>query len=313
MSNFAILARLGHVVCLLLAAAPLVLIGPGSARAAENSGIDPYAQVEFRAIQSDPNSDDGEELDSSGFGVGGEAGILLKPARQTRIRAEGNVSVFDYDEAARDTRTSYGGVVELNQALSREVEIGAYARRAENVAFLESSSANQSAVGASLQWEKDNDRLRFEGEYRARTYDTAAREQSDGYRLAAQYNRRFGPNQWLRVDVRHEDMESNDDPSRSHDRQSARIRYSLPVAPQLRVRPSVEYRQWSYDTRIAQGDPAGDTRQDHFVAPGVELAWGRDSRGPYAVAGTEYRIKSSNDTRYDNNTFRVSARLGYRF
>ena len=81
----------------------------------------------------------------------------------------------------------------------------------------------------------------------------------------------------------------------------------------LRLRPSIEYREWSYDDRIALGDPQSDLRADSYVAPRIELAYGRAGRGVFAEASAEYRLRSSNDRRFDNDAIRLGATVGFRF
>ena len=67
-------------------------------------------------------------------------------------------------------------------------------------------------------------------------------------------------------------MQSDNAPRRSYDRQVAKVQYSHPISKQVRLRPSLEYRQWDYDSRIARGDPQGDLRQGRYFAPPIEDA-----------------------------------------
>lgn len=294
-----------------LAVPTLALSTP--AQAAEEGAVSFDARVEVRAVQSDLDFDEGEEIDSSGFGARADIGAEWQAGQKTQIRISLDASVFDYNDEDRDTLESVGGRLELTHQVSDEVAIRGFVRRVENIAVLEANSADQTSGGVRLQWEKGNDRLRVDAEYREREYDTTTPAKGDGYRLTGEYNRRFGSYHWLQFRLRHEDMQSDDAVRRSYDRQSARVKYSHPIAKRLRLRPSLEYRQWDYDSRIAQGDPEGDLRRDKYFAPAIDLAWGRATRGLYALANAEYRIRTSNDERYDSNAIRVGVRVGYRF
>lgn len=270
-------------------------------------------RVEVRAVQSDLDFDEGEDIDSSGVGARGDIGANWQASNKTAVRIAIDASVFDYNDEDRDTLESVGGRLQVTHTVSDEVEVRGYVRRVENIAVLEANSADQTSGGVRLQWEKGNDRLRLTGEYREREYDTTTPAKGDGYRVTAEYSRRFGSYHWLQFRLRHEDMQSDDAARRSYDRQAARVKYSHPIAKRLRLRPSVEYRQWKYDSRIARGDPDGDLRKDSYFAPAIDLSWGRATRGLYALANAEYRIRTSNDERYDSNAIRVGLRVGYRF
>ncbi len=269
--------------------------------------------VEIRGVESDLDFDQGEGIDSSGIGARARLGVNYDLSEATTVRAEAEGRIFEFRDDNRDGLETFVGRVQITHQLSEEVQVRAYARRFENIALLEAFSADQTSLGARAQWQSGNDRVRLTAEYRERDYDTRIGGDSDGYRVAAQYNRRLGSYHWLRFDLGADANESFDEPRRSYDRQIARVKYSVPIAKRLRVRPSIEYRQWDYDARIAQGDPDGDLRADSYVAPGVELAWGRASRGLYATASAEYRFKESNDERFRNDAVRVGLRVGFRF
>ena len=113
--------------------------------------------------------------------------------------------------------------------------------------------------------------------------------------------------------MRHEEMESSESTRRSFERRVIKATYSHPIAKRLRLRPSIEFREWDYDARIAQGDPEGELRADRFVAPGLGLAYGRASRGLFARVNAEYRIRSSNDERYGKDGLRAGVTVGFRF
>lgn len=296
----------------LLVGTGLAVILPVQAQA-QGIGPDFDARVEFNVIQSDLNFDQGEGLDSSGFGAQAFIGADFDLSDTLTVRAEGSGQVFEYDDDDRGTRKSVGGKVSVEKQVSETVAVEVSVRNAQNIGVLEATSADQTSVLAQVEWGKGNDRIRVNAEYREREYDTTTAGHGEGYRVYGQYRRRFGSYHWAYIAARHEDMKSDDEPRRSYDRQVIDVKYSHPVAKRVRILPSLEYRQWKYDARVARGDPNGDLRKDHYIAPAVELAWGRADRGLYANAAAEYRFRSSNDERYDEDAIRLEARVGYRF
>ncbi|WP_379551533.1 hypothetical protein [Qipengyuania sp. DGS5-3] len=302
-----------HPLKLAALTAPLSCMFAPAALAQELNDIDFDLALEIRGVESDLDFDEGEEIDSSGIGARVRVGANWQAGYDTSVRVRADASIFEFRDDERDSLDSVGGRVEVTHQYSDEVQVRGFVRRVENVALLEANSADQTSVGARLQWQKDNDRVRVTGEYRNREYDTATGGNGEGYRAIAQYNRRIAPYQWIRFELRHEDNESEDEPRRSYNRQIAHLRYSQPIAKRLRLRPSLEYRQWKYDARIAQGDPEGDLREDNYIAPGVDIAWGSATRGPYATASAEYRFRQSNDERFGSDAVRVGLRVGYRF
>lgn len=294
-------------------AAALTIASLSAPAAAQDDGIEWDGLIELRGVESELEIDEGEGIDTSGFGARARLGVTFDLSDHTSVRAEGEAAVFDFRDSDRDTLETKVARVTITHQLSDEVEVRGFARRHENIAVLEALSADQTSVGARVQWQEGNDRVRVTAEYRERDYDTTIGGDSDGYRVAAQYNRRLGSYNWLRFDLRTETNRSDNEPRRSFDRQVARVKYSVPIAKRLRFRPSVEYRQWDYDARIAQGDPEGDLRRDSYVGLGTELAWGRATRGLYATARAEYRLRQSNDERFDRNNLRIGVRVGVRF
>lgn len=300
-----------HIARLAAMAALVIIAFPAFAQ--DGDPVEVGANIEFVGVQSDIMIEDGDEFDSSGFGARGGIDVDFNLSPRTVARIETDLGVFDYEGEGRETLTSYGAAASIEHAASDSVKVRLRARRVHNIAVLEAFSADQTSVATRIEWEAGDNRVRLEAEYREREYDTTSAGHGEGWRLGAQYNRRFGPYHWLRLDARVEDMSSEDEPRRSYDRRVVALEYSQPVAKRLRVRPSLEYREWDYDARIAEGDPDGDLRRDSYVAPGVELAWGRSTSGPYARASAEYRFRESNDPRYDKNGARFGLVVGYRF
>ena len=294
------------------ATAAAMIVGPVSAQESGPSPIEVDGLIEIRGVESDLDFDQGEGIDSSGLGVRARLGIDFDLSETTGARIEAEGRVFDFRDDDRESLETFVGRVHVTQKITDEIIIRAHVRRFENIAVLEAFSADQFSAGARVQWQDGNDRVRVTGEYRERDYDTTIGGDSDGFSASAQYNRRLGSYHWLRLDLRADKNVSVDEPRRSYDRRVARLKYSLPLTKRLRFRPSIEYREWDYPDRIARGDPEGDLRQDSFVAPAVELAFGR-TKGLYASASAQYRIKQSNDERFDDDAIRVGVRVGFRF
>ncbi|UIP07327.1 hypothetical protein LY632_02695 [Erythrobacter sp. SDW2] len=304
---------IARCVQLVLGTAVMAACAPASAKEEGGIKVDPTGQIEFRLVESDLAVDQGEGFDSSGVAFRAEAGLDFDLGKTTGARVEVEGGYYDYSDPIHQDRTSYGGAIELRQELSEAFEIRLRFRRIENIALLESTRADQTSVGVRLQWEHGNDRLRAFADYRWREYDLSDKPKGKGWRFAGQYNRRFGSYHWLRFDLAYEEIDSDTSPARAYDRTTAKVEYSHPIAKRLRLKPSVEYRSWSYDARIARGDPQGELRQDSYVGPALELSYGSDTRGFYAEANAQYRLRTSNDVRYDHDAFRVGVTAGFRF
>jgi hypothetical protein len=306
-----ILQHLSQTIWLLFFATLAIVATPATAQ--NGDPVEVEARVEVIGIQSDIMIEDGDEFDSSGYGIRGDLALDWSLSPRTTARIEVDAGVFDYEGLNRDTLTSYGVSASVEHEVSETVTVRLRARRIENIAVLEAFSADQTSIAARVEWSKGNDRVRVEAEYRQREYDTTRAGTGEGYRAAAQYNRRFGSYHWLRFDARVEKMTSEDEERRSYDRRVLRVKYSQPVTPMLRVRPSIEYREWDYAGRIARGDPDRSLREDSYAAPAVDLSYGHWNRGPYARASAEYRFRYSNDSRYDMDGARFGLVVGYRF
>lgn len=296
------------LVVLALLAAGVALIPATASAQAGWSG-----EIAVRAVESERDLSEGEEIDSSGIGIRGEIGVEIAASRRTRVAFEAEAGGFDYRDSTRKSRETYGGAVSVSHDLTDALEFRLQARRIENIAVLESNQADQTSVGARVQWESGNDRVRVSADYRKREYDLGAPASGDGYRLAAQYRRRIGSYHWLSIDLSHEEMTSSESPRRSFERRVIKATYSLPVAKRVRLLPSIDVRKWNYDARIAQGDPEGDLRVDRYAAPGLGLAYGKDNSGPFFRAEAEYRLRQSNDTRFGQDGLWIGVSAGYRF
>ena len=288
-------------------------LSPTAAIAQEASAITLDGLIEAIAIASDLDRDQGDGIDSSGAGARARIGAEWRAGARTEVRAEVEGRTFQFNDDDRDRLDTGIGRLHVDHAISDTVSLRAYARRYENITVLEALQADQTSLGGHIEWERGDHRLRATGEYRRRQYDTRIGAAGEGLRAAVQYNRRLGSYRWVRFDLAIDENDSADDPRRSYDRRIARVSYSHPVGGRIRVRPRVEYREWDYDDRIARGSGDDARREDSYLAPGVELVWGRAGRGLYGEIDGEYRARRSNDERFDDDAVRVGVRLGYRF
>ena len=300
----------GRVPAILLA---LLVAGLAFVPTSASAQTDWTGEIAVRAVESERDLPEGEEIDSSGIGIRGEIGVEFDLARTTRVRVEGEAGAFDYRDNTRKSRETFGGAISVSHDLTDALELRLQARRVENIAVLESNQADQTSVGARLQWKSGNDRVRLSADYRKREYDLGAPANGDGYRIAAQYRRKFGSFHWLRIDLSHEEMESSESPRRNFERRVIKATYSLPVAKRLRLLPSIDVRKWDYDSRIALGDPEGDRRVDRYAAPGLGFAYGKDTKGPFVLAQAEYRLRQSNDQRFGKDGLWIGVSAGHRF
>ncbi|NVD44445.1 hypothetical protein [Qipengyuania atrilutea] len=292
---------------LVLLGAVLLPVAPLSAL----DDIDFDLRTTLHAVQADRAVFQGEDVESSGVGASALAGITLRE-QDTSVRIAVDAKVFKFSDDERQRRESLGISVYARQQVSEHLELEVRARRVSDIVTLESRSADQRAVRGQAEWSKGGDRIRLEAEWRVRDYDDSIRSQGEGPSFEMQYNRRFGSWHWARLTVRHDAIESGDAPRRSYEREMVRGEYSLPITDLLRFKPALEYRQWRYDAREAQGDPQGRLREDHLVSPEIGLAYGK-SHGFYAEGSAEYEFRASNDERFGEDAPRFMLDVGYRF
>ncbi|WP_128891462.1 hypothetical protein [Erythrobacter sp. HKB08] len=273
-------------------------------------GIEVGGDISVRAVQAERAVFEGTDVESSGVGASASADFTWKNGR-TSVQFDLDATIFDYSDDTRPTRESVGAGLTLRQELSDEVEVAVEVRHSENIVTLESREADQTSVRAEVKWEDRKNRVRLRAQYREREYDDLARSTGNGWRFDAQYNRRLGSWHWIRADFRVENIDSTA-VRRSYDRQIAAVRYSVPIAKNLRLRPEVEFRRWTYDERYVADDPTADRRRDTMIAPEIGLAYGR-SRGLYGRLQASYEFRNSNDMRFDADAPRLDLRIGYRF
>ena len=225
MTRAIFLQHLRHATGLLFFAALALIAAPAIAQ--NGDPVEVEARVEAIGIQSDIVIEDGDEFDSSGYGIRGDLALDWSLSPRTTARIEVDAGVFDYEGLNRDTLTSYGVSASIEHEVSETVTVRLRARRIENIAVLEAFSADQTSVATRVEWSEGNDRVRVEADYRQREYYTTRAGTGEGYRVAAQYNRRLGSYHWLRIDARVEEMTSDDEERRSYDRRVVRLKYAI--------------------------------------------------------------------------------------
>ncbi|TMM48189.1 hypothetical protein [Qipengyuania marisflavi] len=292
-----------------LIAATLML---GAVPAHAKDGVDVWAELSARAVDSSRAVFEGDDIDSSGVGVAAAAGFEWKNGR-TSVQFDLGAQIFDYSEDTRETRESATASATLAQELNDTLSVAVTVSHAEDIVTLEARETDQDAVRVEVKYETKQDRLRLRAQYRAREYrsSTIVDDQGEGFRYDAQYNRRIGSWHWARLDVQFDDIDS-DTARRSYHRMTVRGSYSLPVAKKLRLRPQLEYRSWTYDERRVLGDPASELRQDSYVAPEIGLDYGGSS-GLRARLRAAYQFRTSNDPRYSDDAPYLDLTIGYRF
>ena len=291
--------------------AAVACAGFGAGTAHAQDGFDAYAEIEARAVQSDRRVVDGDDVESSGVGASLDAGFEWRSGR-TEVQFDLGASIFDFSSETRPTRESGSATASIAHEVVDEVTVELGAGHWEDITTLEARQTDQDAVRLRVTWEDRKNRVRIGAQYREREYETPnTLTTGDGMRYDFQYNRRFGAWHWARIDLRAEDIDS-ENTRRGYERYVARASYSRPIAKRLRLRPEIEYRRWKYDGRRVVSDPARPLREDSYIAPEIGLAYGGLS-GLRARASAAYQFRSSNDPRFGEDAPYIDVRVSYRF
>ena len=184
------------------------------------------------------------------------------------------------------------------------------ARYYDDLVTAESSDSDEIQGSVRVSYEPVREhRFRVRGSWREREYDNGAAPQTsgEGPRVDAQYRHRFGRYHYLTFDLRAESIES-DDPRRGYERESAKVSYTQPITPDLRVRPAIEVLRTRFDERLT---PAGERRKDTLVAPEVEVLWWPDRWRIEAEA--KYIFSDSNQPTREREGYRLTLTVGYVF
>lgn len=291
-----------------LGAMSALLAVPASAK----DGVDAWVELEARAVQSDRTIIDGDDIESSGAGVSVDVAFQWTNGR-TEVQFDLGAEVFDFSEETRNTRESGSASVMVSQGINDNLSVAVNAGHWEDIVTLEARQTDQDAIRGEVQYEDKVHRVRLRAQYREREYESVTPSTGNGMRYDAQYNYRFASWHWARVELRAEDINS-DHPRRGYERYMVRASYSLPLdsGKNWRLRPQLEYRDWTYDERWVLDDPAGELRHDSYIQPEIGLAYGK-SNGLKARLRAAYQFRSSNDPQYTEDAPYFDLRVAYRF
>ena len=290
----------------------LALVGLSHTPAQAAGDLDGWLEIEGRAVYSDRSIVDGDSIESTGVGASVDAGFEWKNGR-TAVQFDLGASAFEFSDEDRDTRTGLRAVGQVSHAITPDVSITLAAGHWDDITTLEAREVDQDAVAIGVGYEDRPHRLRATAQYRERTYETAVPARGQGMRYDIDYTYRFGSWHWARLDLRAEDIDS-ENTRRGYERQIVRASFSKPLDPDRlwRLRPQIEWRSWKYEGRRVVDDPDRDLRKDSFVAPEIGVSYGKLD-GLQARLRAAYQFRTSNDPRYRADAPYVDMRIGYRF
>lgn len=279
---------------------------------AQDSGwkLEPDARVEFGIISAESETADEQiTVDGDALVARGAVGVDFEDD-DTRFRLEADrIEVFRLGEGRSDSNRDRITAL-IDQEFGKDWELQLRGRYYDDLSTAESSDVDelQASVRATYEPERAH-RFRLRATWRDREYDngTGGQTNGDGPRVDAQYRHRLGRYHYVTLDARAEGI-SSDDPQRGYSRQSAKISYTHPITPDLRVRPALELLNTRFDSRLT---PEGERRKDQLVVPEVELLWWPDKWRIEAEA--KYISSSSNLASRDREGFRLSISVGYVF
>ena len=292
----------------------LCVLLPSPAAFAADDGeswtLDPDARVEVSFVSAESTTRD-EQLvvDGDAFTVRAQVGIDLEDDN-TRFRLEADrIEVFRLGEGRRDSaRDRFTATFE--QELGDDWEFQLRARHYDDFVTAESSDTDEWQGAAMVTYEPVRaHRVRVQGTWRSREYDggSGASTEGEGPRVDVDYRHRFGRYHYLTFDLRAESITS-DDPERGYARESAKVSYTQPITPDLRVRPAIEVLETRFDGRVT---PDGERRTDTLVVPEVEMLWWP---GKFRVeAEAKYIFSSSNQPTREREGYRLTLSVGYVF
>lgn len=290
------------IVLLAIAGTAFLLSTPSLAQGEESWRLDPYARVEAGFVSAESTTRD-EQLvvDGDALTLRGQVGVDLEDDN-TRFRIEADrIELFRLGEgrsdSARDRFTA-----SLTQEFGSDWEVALQARHYDDFVTAESNDTDEWSGAAMVVYEPVREhRFRVQGTWREREYDNGddPATTGEGPRVDVDYRRRFGRYHYLTFDLRAESIRS-DDPEREYSRESAKVSYTRPITPDLRVRPAIEVLQTRFDGRFA---PDGNARQDRLIVPEVELLYWPG----------QWRIEAEAKYIFSDSNQPLRAREGYRF
>ncbi|MEP3052010.1 MAG: hypothetical protein ABJP48_04620 [Erythrobacter sp.] len=304
------LKRIKRAFCYAIAAAIATSIP--APLAAQDSGwkLDPDARFELGLISAQSTTrDDQIIVDGDAVTLRAQIGVDLEDD-DTRFRLEADrIEVIRLGDGRSDTNRDRITAL-FEQEIHEDWEIQLRGRYFDDLVTAESSNTDEIQASARVSYEPTRaTRVRLRATWREREYDNGDDPQTrgDGPRVDAQYRHRFGRYNYLTFDLRAESIDSAD-PERGFRRGSAKVSYTQPITPDLRVRPAFEILNTRFDQRFADD---GTRRNDTLFAPEVEVHWWPDDWRVELEA--KYIFSNSNVLTRDREGYRVTFTVGHVF
>ncbi len=311
MTHFPALACMPFFAFARLALIP-VLLTMGQAANAQDDGwtLKPTARAEISVISAETATrDDQIVVDGDALTVRGQVGLNFGD-EDTRFRVEADrIEVLRLDEGRSNTNRDRI-TASVEQDFGSDWGVQLRGRFYDDLATAEASDTDEIQGSIRVEYEPVRaHRFRLRGSWREREYDNGSDPQTtgDGPRFDLGYRHRLGRYKYINFDLRNESITS-DDPRRGYSRQSAKAAYTHPIAPDLRVRPALEYLSTRFDGRLT---PAGQRRKDRLIVPEVELLWWPDKWRVEAEA--KYIKSNSNELTRQREGYRLTLSVGYVF
>jgi hypothetical protein len=298
------------VLCGILA--PLALLGltaPAQAKAvygptddAAESGWE--GEVAVSATYAKRDRDLISDYDRSGLGAQAVIGYRLPAGSSTNLRIEAEAATDKYT-------TSYGATAAIEQKLGEVVTVSLAASGHKHLVTLESFDTDQAAVRIGVEVKAGSTEIEGFARHRWRSYDDFAGGTSQGWQFGTRLRERFGSYHWAEARLSHERIDDNGG-FHGYRRTSAGLDYSHPLTKRLRLRPSLDYREWTYQGRYIADLVTNPRRKDRLVRPELGLAWGK-TKGLFVRASAAWDFYHSNDPRWTGDGPRLKLVAGFRF
>lgn len=244
------------------------------------------------------------DFDRSGFAAEAVIEYRLPAGNSTNLRIEAEAEVDKFT-------ASYGGTVELNQELGKAVTLSLAASGYKDRVSLESLDTDQAAVRAGIEIVTGSTTIEGYARHRWRSYDDLAGGTGKGWQFGSRLRERLGSWHWAEARLSHERIDDNGG-RHGYRRTSLGLDYSHPLGKRLRLRPGLDYREWTYQGRHVADLATNPKRQDRLIRPELGLAWGK-TKGLFARANAGWDFHRSNDPRFTGNGPRLQLVAGFRF
>ncbi|WP_394730439.1 hypothetical protein [Altererythrobacter sp. GH1-8] len=296
--------------CALAAGFAALFAMPAAAQQISTWSLKPDARVEVGVVSAQTATRDEQiVVNGDAFTFRGQVGLNLEDDN-TRFRIEADrIEVVRLGDGRRDSNRDRI-TVSVEQELNDDWAVELQGRHYDDLVTAESSDTDELHGAVTVTYEPVRaHRFRVQGSWREREYDNGADPQThgDGPRIDVDYRHRIGRYHYINFDLRTESITS-DDPERGYDRQSAKVAYTKPIAPDVRVRPALEVIETRFDGRLT---PEGGRRKDRLIVPELELHWWPDRWRVEAEA--KYIFSDSNLATREREGYRLTLSVGYVF